>query len=151
MLETSFSLTREAKKSIIFKEYFSHLLFHIPPSAPWLHSSPRILQTPSNHLCTYDVSIRNHCMVNQTTWQRSSTSAMRAFSSAYKIYGSINCLRRGGLLKNPPVRKVPSFLRTKQPTPTVTIFLENRLKRYFPGRKQNQTYPKNKTNNDFKQ
>ena len=151
MLETSFSLKREAKESIIFKEYFSHLLFHIPPSVPWLRSSPRIPQTPSNHLCTYDDSIRNHCMVNQTTWQGSSTSAMRAFSSAYKIHRGVNCPRRGGLLKNSPVRKVPSFLRTKQPTPTVTIFWGNRLKRYFPGRKQNQTYPKNKTNNDFKQ
>ena len=61
MLETSFSLKREAKESAgIFKEYFSHLLFHIPPWAPWLHSSPRILQTPSSHLWTYDVSIRNH-------------------------------------------------------------------------------------------
>ena len=76
---------------------------------------------------------------------------MRAFSSAYKIYRGVNYPKRGGLLKKSPVRKVPSFLRTKQPTPTVTIFLENRLKRYFPGRKQNQTYPKNKTNNDFKQ
>ena len=147
MLETSFSLKREIN-------HFQRIL--LPPSIPhssisslaaqFSQDSPNSIKPPM-----YIWRLNQKSLVNQTTWQGSRTSAMRAFSSAYIIYGRINCVRKGGLLKSSPVRKVPSFLRTKQPTPTVTIFLENRLKRYFPGRKQNQTYPKNKTNNDFKQ
>ena len=145
-----FFAEKRSKRINHFKRIF------LPPSIPhssisslaaqFSQDSPNSIKPPMNIW-----RLNQKSLVNQTTWQGSSTSTMRAFSSAFKIHRGVNCPRRGGLLKSSPIRKVPSFLRTKQPTPTVTIFRGNRLKRYFPGRKQNQTNPKNKTNNDFKQ
>ena len=124
----------------------------LPPSIPhssisslaaqFSQDSPNSIKPPMNIW-----RLNQKSLVNQTTWQGSSTSTMRAFSSAYKIHRGVNCPRRGGLLKNSPVRKVPSFLRTKQPTPTVTIFLEKCLK-IFHGKdtKSNSTPTQQKNN-----